>query len=156
MKPQRLASVDSRVGRLFVASYSATAPGTFIAGDWVAACDDPVEDGVLGNLVRHALAASRSGVPYPDFSKGLLPGGRKLLKLADVKSEKQYIQGTQHVDVYGEDGNPNLLVTPYRNGGRRTGFTEMPDHVITLAVDVSDDELGAAVRSALAVATDGT
>jgi hypothetical protein len=153
---KRRAEVNARGGHLFVMSYSTTAHGTFIAGDWVEVSDEPVENGALGNLVRSALAASRSGVPYPDFSKGSLPGVRKLLKMAGVRSETQYIQDTRHIAVYGDDGSPDLLVQPYRNAGKKTGFTEMLDQVITLAVDVSDDELGAAVRSALAVATDGT
>lgn len=153
---KRRAVVNSRGGRLFVTSYSATASGgTYVQDDdWVETTDEPVEDRALGKLVRSALAASRADVPYPDFSKGPLPGRRKLLKLAGAKSERQYARGTRHIAVYWEDGNSPLIVKPYRNGGPRDGFSEMPEQVISLHVGSSDAELGTAVRAALIVATE--
>jgi hypothetical protein len=106
---KRQAEVNARGGHLFVMSYSTTAHGTFVQGDeLVEVPDGQREDGSLGRLVRDALVASRSGVPYPDFSKDPLPERRKLFKLVGVRSEKQYIQGTRVVGIYEEDENPTV------------------------------------------------
>ncbi|MBO0830738.1 MAG: hypothetical protein J2P29_02090 [Actinobacteria bacterium] len=129
-----------------------------IQGDWAEAADEPVADETIGALVRSALAASRDGVPYPDFRNDPEPARRRraLYKLAGVKSETAYATGTRAVSVKTDDVSGEMLITPYRNGGRRTGFTEMLDDVITIAGPPGDAALGVAVRRALDIATDGT
>jgi hypothetical protein len=151
---ERAAAVDARDGRLFVSSWCESGR-SFVQGDWIEAVDEPVEDGRLGTLVRSALAASHS-VPWPDFRAGPTPERQRLLKLAKVKSEAQYMRGTRHVEVTAGDTRPGLVITPYHNGGRREGFTEMLDQEAWISADADDAAIGAAVRRALASAADGT
>ncbi len=157
---KRQAVADTRAGRVFVTSWW-TSEGKYpllVQGDWVEAAEEPVGDEMLGGLVRSALASSRDGVPVPDFRND--PEWRhrrgKLLKLAGVRSETQYARGTRSVSVQWDDAQPDIEMTPFRNGGRRDGFTEMPDQVIIQDAAADDAALGAAVRRALAVATDET
>jgi hypothetical protein len=157
---RRNAEVELRHDRLIVSSWSATEGRfpAFIQDDWAQAVSEQVPDAELGALVRMALAACRDGVPYPDFRNDPEPARRRkaLFKLAGVRSETEFARGTRSVSVGWQDTEPDMRVTPYRNGGRREGFTEMLDQVITLDASVNDDGLGAAVRRALTVATDGT
>jgi hypothetical protein len=106
-------------------------------------------------MVRQALAVG-ADVPYPDFRRGPLPGRKILLELARAKSEAQYAKGTRQVQIYREDRNSSLLVTPCLNGGAKNGFTEMPDAAISLPAGAADADLGGAVRAALLLATGGT
>jgi hypothetical protein len=150
------AAVEARGGRLFVSSWSVTKYGASVQGGWIKAAAELVTDAVLGGLVRSALAHSRTGVPHPDFRKGPMPERLKLLALAGVKSETQYERGLRVVSVSVDDPGSEVKITPYRNGGRREGISEMLDQVITVDASADDASLGAAVRSALVVATDGT
>jgi hypothetical protein len=153
---RRSAQVDARGDRLLVSSWSSSTHGTRVQGDWIEAVGKSVEDQALGSLVRAALGASRTGVPFPDFRQGPTPERLKLLKLAGVKSEAQYARGARSVAVDSEQPESDLKVTPYRNGGQREGFIEMLDRVITVHSGADDAVLGAAVRRGLALATDGT
>ncbi len=157
---KRIAKAQLRNGRLIVSSWSAT-EGRFpavIQDDWAGAADGPVGDEVCGALVRSALAASRDGVPYPDFRNDPEPGRRRkmLFKLAGVKSETDFATGMRSVSIDWNDTDPEMRITPYRNGGRRDGFTQMLDEAFTVDANANDAVLGAAVRRAMAVATDGT
>jgi len=157
---KRNAQVDARPGQLIVSSWDTT-EGTYpatIQGDWAEAVEEPVADGALGALVQSALAASRDGVPYPDFRKDPESARRlrAIHKLAGVKSEAAYAAGTRAASVRADDVSGEFRIMPYRNGGQRTGFTEILDGAITIAVVPDDASLGSAVRRALAVATDGT
>ncbi len=157
---RRNAHVDLRSGRLVVSSWDTTQgnyPAT-IQGDWAKVADEPVANEAIGALVRSALAASRDGVPYPDFRTDAEPARRRraVYKLAGVKSETAYAAGTRAVSVKVDDVSGEMRITPYRNGGRRTGFTEMLDDVITIAEPSGDAALGLAIRRALGIATDGT
>jgi hypothetical protein len=157
---RRTAHVDLRSGRLLVSSWDTTKgnyPAT-IQGDWAEAADEPVTDEVIGTLVWSALAASRDGVPYPDFRNDAEPARRRraVHKLAGVKSEAAYAAGTRAVSVTTDDESGEMRITPYRNGGRRNGFTEMLDDVITIADPPGNAVLGLAIRQALSIATDGT
>jgi hypothetical protein len=159
-KMRRSAQVDARSGRLIVSSWDTTQgayPAT-VQGDWAEAAEEPVADEAIGALVRSALAASHDGVPYPDFRNDPEPARRRrvLYKLAGVRSETAYAAGTRAVSVRTDDVSGDVRITPYRNGGRRTGFTEMLDEVITIAAVPGDAVLGSALRRALDVATDGT
>jgi hypothetical protein len=157
---KRRATVDAKGERLFVSSWWATegAYPAFVQGDWAKAVDESVSDTAVGRLIRSALAESRDGVPFPDFQNDPEPDRRRraLFKLAGVRSETQYAQGARHAAVALADSDSELKITPHRNGGRRTGFTEMLDQVITLDAGADDAALGAAVRHALAISTDGT
>jgi hypothetical protein len=153
---KRRAALDSRAGRIFVSSWSQTVGtyGAYVQGDWIEAVDETIDNLTLGGLVRSALAASRDGVPFPDFRKGPTPERQRLLKLAGVKSETQYARGMRTVSVGVDEPGPDVMITPYRNGGRREGFTEMLDKVIMLDAGADDAALGAAVRRGLSDATD--
>ncbi len=152
---KRLAIVDARAGQLFVSSYSTTAADMYVQGDWVEPADAQCDDARLGQLVRSALASSRTGIPHPDYLTGPTPERLRLLKLAGVKSETQFASGTREASIEFEEGS-GIRVTPHRNGGRRAGFTEMLDQVIAAEASADDHALGSAVRRALSIATDGT
>lgn len=157
---RRLAGIDAHGDRLFVVSWWATGGNypIYIQGDWADTISEPLSEVAIGRLVRAALAASRDGVPCPDFRND--PEGKRrrrdLLKLAGVRSETEYMRGTRHATVRWDDPAPEFKVTPHRNGGRREGFEEMLDEVAVLDAGVDDATLGAAVRRALEISTDGT
>jgi hypothetical protein len=156
---RRNAQVDVRAGRLVVSSWDATQGNypALVQGDWAEGADEPVPDEAIGALVRSALAASRNGVPYPDFRNDPEPARRRrmVFRLAGVRSETAYAAGMRSVSVETDDSSGETRITPYRNGGRRTGFTEMLDDVITIAEPCDDAALGLAVRRALGIALDG-
>ena len=151
---KRRAVVDARGDRLFVSSWSTTEYGATVQDDWIEVAGEPVPDAVLGGLVRSALANSRTGIPHPDYSSGPTPAVRKLWKLANVRSESAFERGTHALYVKYEDSTPDLVVMPYRNGGRRSGFTEMLDQAIILDARADDVMLGTAVRRALGIASE--
>jgi hypothetical protein len=157
---RRSAEVQLRQELLIVSSWSATGGRfpAFIQDDWAQAVPEQVADAELGALVRMALAASRDGVPYPDFRNDAEPARRRkrLLKLAGVRSETEFARSTRSVSIGWQDTEPEMRITPQRNGGRREGFTQMPDQVVTVDASLDDASVGAAVRRALMVATDGT
>jgi hypothetical protein len=156
----RNAHVDLRSVRLVVSSWDTTQgnyPAT-IQEDWAEAADEPVTDEAIGTLVWSALAASRDGVPYPDFRNDAEPARRRRAahKLAGVKSETGYVAGMRAVSVRTDDVSREMRITPKQNGGRRTGFSEMLDDVITITEPPDNAALGFAIRRALGIATDGT
>lgn len=157
---RRSAHIQLRQGRLFVTSWSATAGRypAFIQDEFAEAATEDVADEELGALARRALAASRDGVPYPDFRNDPEPARRRktLFKLAGVRSETEFERATKTVSISWQDTDPEMRITPYRNAGRRQGFTQMLEQVITVNANADDDSLGAAVRQALMVATDGS
>ena len=154
----RHAIVDARGKCLFLSSESTTkgAYPAYVQGDWVQRAEEPVENEGLGALVRAALAASRVGVPFPDFSLGPTPERLRLLELAGVKSDAQYQRRLRTVRIGVGKPSRHLRIAPFRNGGRRDGFTEIAEQVITLDADADNATLGATVRRALHLATDGS
>ena len=152
---KRRAVVDARAGRLLVASWSITEYRAAVQDDWIEVADEPVTNAVLGGLVRSGLANSKTRIPHPDFRSGPAPARRKLWKLAGVRSEGAFERGTREVHVTWDDSGPDIVITPYRNGRGRDNFTGMLDQVITVSAGADDVMLGAAVRRALDVATDG-
>jgi hypothetical protein len=152
---KRRAVVSGLSDRVLVSSWSITDQGFKVQGDWIETSAEPVSDSTLGSMVRAALSNCQAGVPHPNLREGPTAERCKFLKLAHAKSESQYARGTREVSVRSEDPDSDLVVTPYRNGGRGTGFTEMLDQVITVNSGVDDAALGAAIRRALSVATDG-
>jgi hypothetical protein len=152
---KRRAVISARGDRLYVSSWSITDQGASVQGDWIADADIQVSDAELGSLARAALAACRQGVPHPSFRDGPTPELRTILQVAGVKTYAAFARGTREVAVRSLDESADLTVTPYRNGGPRTGFTEMLDEVAVLDAAVDDSSLGAVLRQALAVATAG-
>jgi hypothetical protein len=152
---KRRAVVDVRGRLIFVSCGWTTANGTGLQGDSIEVADEPVEDQALGVLVRLALANSQTNVAFPNFRNGPTPERLKLLKLAGAKTESQYARGVRKVRVGMDDDASDISMTPYRNGGGRPGFAEILDQVISVPSTTEDGELGAAVRRALAAATDG-
>jgi hypothetical protein len=157
---RRSARVELRGECLIVSSWSAT-QGNFpalVQGDWAESAAEPVTDEVSGSLVRSALGASEDGVPYPDFRNDPEPARRRkmLFKLAKVRSESELTRGMRSVAVDWDDSGTEMKITPYSNGGPKAGFTEMLDQAFTIDSSSSDGEVGAAVRRALTIATDGS
>lgn len=153
---KRRAVVSGLSDRVLVSSWSISTQGFKVQGDWMETSAEPVSDSALGSLVRAALSNSLAAVAHPNLREGPTAERRKFLRLAGAKSETQYARGTREVSIRWEDQHADLVITPYRNGGRRTGFTEMLDQVVTVEAGADDEALGAAVRDALRIATDGT
>jgi hypothetical protein len=156
----RSAKAQLRGDRLVVSSWSATEGRfpAFVQDDWAECADEPVADEAIGTLVRSALAASRDGVPYPDFRNDPEPSRRRkmLFKMVGVRSETEFARGMRSVSIDWDDTSSEMEIMPYRNGGRRDGFAQMPEMALTVDARAADADLGAAVRRALGVATDGT
>lgn len=119
---RQLATVDLRNSELIVCSCSQTARGCWIAFGPLIRLPGDAGDAVLGTALNDALAGSRCNVtPQPD---GATPFDTVLRSLK-LTSYAQYLRGTLAVGVM-RDGR-QVTVTPKRNGGAATGFTEMPD-----------------------------
>ncbi len=132
-------TVDLRNGELIVSSYSQTGPGCWIAyGPFIRLPGDAA-DTVLGTALNDALAGSQCDVSPPP--KGATPFDH-VLRLLKLTSYAQYMRGTLSVGVM-RDGR-QVIVTPKRNDGAATGFTEMPGKAETL-----DDPSAAAMSQAV-------
>ena len=141
---RQVATVDLRNGELIVCSYSQTVPGCWIAFGPIIRLRGDADDAVLGTAVNDALAGSRCNVSPP--RQGGTPFDTVLRSLK-LQSYAQYMRGTLAVGVM-RDGR-QVTVTPKRNGGAATGFTEQPAQAETLD-DPPPAELSQAVWRALA------
>lgn len=75
--------------------------------------------------------------------------------MARVASEAQYERSLRKVRIGIDEPGAEIKLTPYKNAGRRLGFTEMLDQVIVLDARSDDSQLGLQIRRALDIATAG-
>jgi hypothetical protein len=137
-----MAAIDARGERLFVQSFSRT-------DDWLwilTAVDPPlastIEDAALGGATVAALAGSRVGIERPERLDGLMA---PLLRVAGVRSQRAYYEGTRSVIVHQTETG-RVEVTPTMR--RKREFLQLVDRALTVD-DPTPDALGRAIRIAL-------
>ncbi|NJC71689.1 hypothetical protein HC031_18470 [Planosporangium thailandense] len=118
---------------------------------WVEAVDQDVPHAALGGLVRQALAQSKTNVPMPNFRSSESPTNA-LLAVAGVKSYNGYALSAREVCIDLDDEAPGFLITPTRNGGAQEGWVRLDELAIRLEREITDGQLGQAVRNALDLA----
>lgn len=149
---KRRAEVDARAGYVIVSSVLAR--GIQSVAGWVERAEQPVEDAVLGEMVRSALDVSRSGVP--DDDPEWLGGSatyRRRLELAGVRNSGQYERGLRTVHVSQDGPEQGVRIRPLRNMGKGQ-HDDIPGAAATLPPGADDVALGAAVNAALEVAVE--
>jgi hypothetical protein len=120
-----------------------------VANGWVRAVDADVPDADLGRLVRQGLAESKTNVPMPNF-RAMDPSTDPLLVAAGVKTYVGYARSAREVGVDLDDKVPGLRLTPTLNSARE-GWVSLDEFTLSLDQRASDDQLGAGVRTALAL-----
>lgn len=144
---RKLVSVYQRKGQLVLCPSNLTTEELWITGGPARRLDVDSAIHEKGAVVRQSLSDSRNGVPHPTQSGGMFD---PVLKLAGVRSWKTFVNGTRLVAVTEEEGQ--ITVVPTRNGGAREGFFDLGPKTVTLGSGATDEELGAAVDAALALA----
>ena len=138
-----LADVYSWRGRILVTSLSKATSGWWIVDGSVALPPDP-SDAELGAAVAAAVRASRTGVPAPAQGEEA-PASMDFLRLAGATSWEALNRRAWVASVQCEDDRYSVSSTRrLRGGGREGGYAEQ------LLDSPSEDEIGRAVRAALA------
>jgi hypothetical protein len=143
----RSATIYVRSKDILLHASSRTTDGVWILSEPVTRVDHDCPDAPLGDAVRAALQASRSGVRHPKVWTGLLD---PRLKVANVKGWATFVRGSRCVRVEEEAGSITLI--PTQNLGAKEGFKDEPG-ATTVVSQAPPDALGQAVRVALARAT---
>jgi hypothetical protein len=139
-------AVHLRRGSLVLVAHDRTSAGFWTMNEHLEIHDEAVGDATLGAAVRRAAATSRSNVPAAP-SRHDSPAYRAFLEAMHARTYGQAMKETKYVGVGFFDAF--IRIEPHQNRGSRRGFVPMLDAVSDLAVDVSDNELGAAVRAGL-------
>jgi hypothetical protein len=142
----KLATAYDSGGKLYFHGYSKTTEGLWILAEPVLTSTENTQE--VGRAVRECLAASREGVRHPqqmDWEAVTKP----LLTLAGTESFDAFAKGAKGVQIAMEGEVITLI--PLRNGGPRQGFMALEEKTQTITPG-SDEELGAAVLGALAMA----
>jgi hypothetical protein len=143
--------VDKRAGALYVQSYDFT-PGRyplFFQGTWIKKMVGDVPDAELGKAVREAMAASQAEDWPGDALRDEAARRRKaVLRLAGVRSERQYQTGLSSISVEYQSGGQQYRIIKMINedpGEDMTG-SEIEHNV---PVQCSDEVLGATILGLL-------
>jgi hypothetical protein len=144
---ERLVAVFARETDLLVEPNCQATTGVWLSAGPVSRLPRTATAAVIGAAVRVALGESRRGVPHPTNWREFSP---PVLQAAGVRAwAAQRTAVMCHVQV-GPDG---LRVSPSRNGGTRgdgRGYHTLGELAADLHAGATDEELGAAVLSALA------
>jgi len=144
-----MACVYERKDKLLVRSISKNVDGLGIEGQWVEVAAI-ASDEELGKAVREMLAATRYGIPrWTDAERRSPARERPFLAAAGVRSWSALERGTRRIDVDLADAFSFDPWGPGKSGGFVPLSAEMGS---TLPATAGDEELGQAVRAALAVA----
>ena len=141
-------------GRVFVQPYSKTFEGANIADGLPAVIASMTDAQVLGSSIVAALHASNRR-PLPNRNLRVDPPDRELLEWLGLRTYGQYMRGVRTLSVrasYDDTDIAEVTVTPKRNGGPRTGFTEIGEERVLLHYE-SPAQLGRAVLEAMKKAT---
>lgn len=138
------AVVGERRGRLYVQSWSAMVRGR-VSNEWVRAVSADVPDADLGQLVRQALAESKTNVPVPDF-RAMDPSTDPLLIAAGVKTYVGYARTARQVKIDLDHKAPGFRLVPTLNSAGE-GWVPLDEYTLSLDQHASDDQLGAGVRA---------
>jgi len=128
--------------------------GTHYTDQWIGNAGPPVHvlasgssAEVLGRALRETLVATRYGLADKAEARKL---GDAFVKAAGFKSLKALVQEARYCHV-NEDGK-HLQLTPSRQGGWSgpdRGAHWLEDEKVTVAMSVTDAELGRALREAM-------
>jgi hypothetical protein len=102
------------------------------------------DSGLLGITLRHHLEQSRDNLKKP---KNADDGYKQYLKAAGFKNIKEHYRNALHLMIYEEEGAISLA--PTINGGptgKTRGFANTKEEPLTLDANISDKDLGDAVR----------
>lgn len=102
-----------------------------------------------GQLVRQALAESKTNVPMPNFRT--TDPSAPLLAAAGVKTYVGYARTAREIGVDLDDKVSGFRLVSKLNS-RREGWVPLDEHTLSLDQQASDDQLGAGVRAALDLA----
>lgn len=141
------AAVYRRGGKIIIHPSSTTVTGIGVATPPFLVFSSEADDKSLGAAVRSSLVMSLSNLPHPaDWSSISKP----LLEAADVKTWSTFVRGTSSCDVVDDGGG--ITLTPLMNRGARHGFQSAGAQERSISSEISDEELGDAVRKALEIA----
>ncbi len=139
---------EQRDGRIFVITYSETTDGHSIIDGLPIVLADSDDATALGAAVVRGLRNSTSGVlPARDLREN--PPDKQFLEWVGAPSYAKYAKGVRSVEVWAEGSGDlgKVEITPYVNGGGRTGFTPMEDvHELQFSDEAA---LGALVQQAI-------
>jgi len=145
----RLVAVFARDADLLVEPNCQTVTGLWVSADPVARLTRTVSPAELGAVVRRALAESRRGMPNPTNWREF-PSG--LLRAAGLRSWNALQRSAARCQI--EAGSAAIRVLPSHNGGTRgegRGYHSLEELAVGVPANATDEELGAAVLSAIAV-----
>lgn len=145
-KPQRRsAGIYSRDGKLFIYPHFITTTGISLGGEPIAVMEQIATDSEVGREAREALRRHRTGHPHPvRFDNPSDP----LLEAAGVKTWATFAKGALACSI-SEDG-VEVVITPSRRGKARASYLFTPDLNVKVNLPASDEQVGAAIREALA------
>ena len=147
MEVERLAGVFVRRDDFVIETKCQAEAGFWVSADPVTLLAKSAADAQLGAAVRSALSASCRGIPNPtDWSN--FPSS--LLRVAKVRSWNALQRSAALCQVEADDAEVHVL--PTINGGTRgdnRGYHSLQELAVIVPFDSSDDQLGAAVRSAI-------
>jgi hypothetical protein len=152
---EREVTVDARGDHLVVASWwtPERRHPLFLLGEWAERAEEPLDDAALGGLVREAFNGCLVDVPMPDIYDNSAGKERlaRLHKLGKVRSARAYARTSRHVSVNWDDEKRTIKLTPFQSD-TSGGFAGIRRAEIVVKDNVSDAELGSAVRQAIAAA----
>jgi hypothetical protein len=137
---------------LVVVTYDRTTAGFHIAADRVKGLPVDSDPDVLGGVLLIALAASRDGVPVPDWNAPLRERVGPTLKAAGYRSYRSFVLDALCAGVTRT--GDTVTFTPTRNGGPtgpQRGFEDLPGRAQSCSALPA--EIGRAAIAALDHAT---
>lgn len=145
-KPQRRsAGIYSRGDKLFIYPHFMTTTGISIGGEPITVVGQAATDSEVGREAREALRRHRTGLPHPvSFDNPSDP----VLEAAGVKTWAKFAKDALACSI--SEDKAEVIVTPSRKGKTRGSFLFSPSLSVKVALPASDEQIGAAIREALA------
>jgi hypothetical protein len=146
----RLASVYRLHDKYFIHPQKKSTAGLWLAQPDFLSLPLEASPEELGFSVRRALDQSSGVVPHPTDWAGQ---SKSRLAAAGVRSEKAFIRGTRLVTASQSSA---IVLEPNHNGGStggQQGFTPFQERQLSVSVDSSPREVGAALLAVFAACT---
>jgi hypothetical protein len=139
---KKLSTVCRKKQKLYIDTYSKTEAGFWIVEGSIEVLPEVASPAEIAKAVRQALERSRQGVPTPDPT---VDRTRDLVKLAGERSYSAFVNGLVSCEVATEGDEMRVYASD--NKGIKGGIINREPP--TMLVSPSDEELGAAIKSAL-------